>query len=262
MALEPDTKEEIVRMIKEEMVIPTLQIGIVKNVKIITLPQGGRVAKVDVQSFTDMQIIQDIPIDQPLNRQFIPIVGQQVVLLRMGDIYTRILLELSERPFAAVEDPGEILIEGLGGGFFYANNGGDVYLSDEIRGNMIQILSLVGIKMIGRTLSIVIKDTGKITITPKDDELQTEDKIEFEKINKTGDPTKVTITNDRVEIEAPQVSIGRTGPKAGSVVSFSPRVGDHSIDPMTGDPIPRSATVVETVGTPADLIKHLAADAS
>lgn len=262
MALDPELKNDLIKLIKEDMVIPTLQIGVVKNIKVNTQPHGGRTVTVDVLSFTDMKIIKDILIDQPLTHQYIPVVEQQVVLLRLGDYYTRILIELSVNPFPAVEEPGEIVVEGGGGGFFYANNDGDTYISDKIRENQIKLLASIGIVMLGKTLSIVIKDAGKITVTPQDTELGTDDKIEIEKLNKTGEPTKITITNDRVEVVSSQVSIGRSGPKAGSVVSYSPKIGDHSIDPMTGDLIPRSATVVETVGTPADYVKQIAADAT
>ena len=243
--------EEVQRLIRSGT---TLQSGVVRAVNFQEQLGGGRIAFVDVQNFTDLSIFRDIQIDQPLNHQYIPVVGQQVMLLRVGDFFTRVLMELAEQPFGATTEPGEILIEGGGGGFFYANNSGDIVLCDDVMSNLIELLSSIGISMTGDSLSINIKTVGKIKITPKSEELGTEEKIEFEKIKPTGTPTKIVITNDKIEIESKGVTIGRfeDSPRGGSVVSFSPIVGDYSIDILTGTPIPRSGTIEETIfPTPA-----------
>ena len=252
MALTPQMKQDIIELIKSGLAIPMLQAGVVKAVHITPQPNGGRIVTIDVQSFTDMSIIKGIQIEQPLNHQYIPIVNQQIILLRIGDFFTRVMVELAEAPFGATADPGEFLIEGGGGGFVYLNNGGDVYISDSVRSNYIKLLSSVGFSIVGDAISLLIKDIGKIIITPENSEIGAENEIRIEKINPNGEPTIVKLTNDKVEIVSSRVEIGRDsdGPKAGSVVSFSPRIGDYSVDPMTGDPIPSSSVEKVAIGSP------------
>lgn len=195
---------------------------------------------ISAQSRLDGSVISDISIETPLHRQYIPVVGQQILLVR-SDFFTAIVAVLAERPFDAPISPGEIMVEGSGGGFFYANKSGDVMLADSAMSNVFKLVSTVGIQVIGDALSITIKGIGRLNII--------DDKIELVKVSgKPGVPaTKVTMTDDEVNIQAPSVSLG-SRPAGGVVVSNSGIPGPYSIDWM-GIPIPSSQAVQAAIIT-------------
>jgi hypothetical protein len=188
---------------------------------------------VTAQSRLDGAVISNIPLDGPLHRQYIPVIGQQVLLLRLGEYGTRILAEFGERVFNPPIQPGEVMMEGAGGGIVYLNQGGDVLLADNVLSNVIRLISAVGIQINGDALSIDIKGTGKIKIL--------DDKIEV--IKTTGEDeevkSKITLTDDKVSIESDSVEIG-DNPLGGVVYSLSNVPGDYSFDTITGRPIPGS----------------------
>lgn len=186
------------------------------------------------QSRLDGSVITDIPIETPLHLQYIPVVGQQVILIR-SDFFTAVLAVMADRPFDAPIKPGEIMVEGSGGGFYYANQSGDVMLADSAMSNVLKLISTVGIQVVGDALSVTIKGIGQLSVV--------NDKIELTKVSGTpGVPVaKVTITNDKVDVQAPNVSLG-SQPVGGVVISNSGVVGPYSVDWM-GLPIPSSQAV-------------------
>jgi hypothetical protein len=195
---------------------------------------------VSAQSRMDGSVITKIPIDCPLMAQFIPVVGQQVLLIRIAEYGTRILAVFGEKVFNAPLKSGEVMVEGAGGAFMYLNRGGDAMLSDAAMSNVLKMLSSVGIQMIGDALEINIKKMGRIKIM--------DDKVEIVKIS--GDSkepkTQVTLTDDTVEIGAAKINLGNsaTNPLMGGCVhSMSGVQGPHSFCMITGAPIPASGSV-------------------
>jgi len=201
--------------------------------------------EVHVQSRLDGGIFT-IQLDSPRHRQYMPVVNQQVLILVLEDQpgsnrFARIIAEFGEQIFDAPIQPGEVIFEGSGGGYLYLNQQGDAYLSDSAMSNVIKILSSVGISITGDKLSIDIKGIGQIAIL--------NDKIEITKVaGKGGQPiAKISMTNDKIDIDNISVNIGKGPVFGGSVVSLAGVPGDHSIDFMTGLPIPGSATIKETI---------------
>jgi len=244
-----------------------IQPGIVKNIRLITDDQGHRSFKADIQSFIDLQTYTNIPIDQPLYRQYIPVVGQLVTLMAIKSSngtgwFRRILTEMGETTFPAVNEPGELVIEGSGGGFAYFNNQGDVIVKSSSSLNQVRVLALEGVTTIGQAIALEVPGVGRITITPQD-QLGNEESIKIEKESLAG-KTTILIKDDRIEIQGRNIVLGRsTDPllgtptvQGGAVTSLSPVIGDHSIDLLTGRPIPRSGVVTTTIfpiTTPTDL---------
>jgi hypothetical protein len=191
---------------------------------------------VSAQSRLDGAVIPNIPIDCPLNAQYIPVVGQQVLLIRIGDYDTRILAALGQRQFDAPIKPGELLSEGSGGGFLYLNRTGDAMLSDSALSNVLKMISTVGIQIVGDALAIDVKKIGKITIM--NDEIQI--------IKTSGDSgstaAKISLTNEKIVIEGTGVDLGKS-PIGGCVFSMSGVTGPHSFCLVTGAPIPASGSV-------------------
>lgn len=225
-----------------------IQTGVVKAVRFKT-ESGRRVPFVDVQSHKGFDIVTDLRIDTPLFAQHIPRVDQVVTIMRTDNFGTRIIAVHGERPFDAPIEPGESVVGGSGGSFAYFNNSGDVMISDAILSNVIKMLSKIGILIVGDTLSINIKGVGMLNITPKNDELGTEDKIELLKLQGGQSPedavSKVTMTKDKIVVDNATVELGlESDPiQGGVVVSQSQIPGAHSFDILTGWPIPSSAQV-------------------
>jgi hypothetical protein len=227
-----------------------IELGTVKSVTMIDRPNGSRDVELEVQSYADMNKLFKVRVDPSRHQQHIPVVDQIVAVFRTK-YFTRIFAEFGDQPFNPVIEPGEVLIESQGGGFLHANNEGDMLLSDETLSNSVELNNAAGIIMLNDSLVIHTKKVGQITMTPENLETGTEEKIEISKLfglTKSVN-TKIVLTNDKVIIDAPNIEMGRsldlvTG---GSVVSFSPLIGDYSIDLMTGRPIPKSATVTQTV---------------
>ena len=221
----------------------TTQSGIVRAINYKTDKQGNRLITLNVQSFEDMTIINDVAIDSPLFAQYIPVIGQIVIIQRIGSTFTKVMGYFGDRLFSAPIKPGEALIEGYGGGFMYLNNGGDAVISDQVLGNVIRLLNTVGISMTADSISINVKNVGQLNITPVNSDTGTKNSIEFIKIGPDQKTTaKFTVTDDKVSIDAPKVELGlQTNPlEAGMVVSQSTVYGTHSQCPMTGLPIPRA----------------------
>lgn len=234
-----------------------IELGTVKSVTMIDKPDGTRDVDLEVQSYADMSKMFKVKLDPSRHSQHIPIKDQIVAIFRTP-YFTRIFAEFGDQPFNPIIEPGEVLIESQGGGFLYANNEGDLLLSDETLSNSIGLNNCAGLVITNDALVIHTKKVGQIVITPENVETGTEEKVEISKLDgltKTVN-TKITLTNDTVTIDAPNVKMGRdldpiTG---GSVVSFSPIIGDYSIDVMTGRPIPRSATVTQTIFAPPGIL--------
>ena len=220
----------------------------------------GNVAKVNVADKTaKVTILPDmdeitVQLDSPMYRQYIPLVGQSVLLMGMGDdqdpkIFNsiRILTEFgSTSPEMQKSKPlnvGEVLSEGSGGGFSYKDNNGNVMLGDGNLSNTIQLLVSTAISMVGDSLVITVKDVGHIKILPVTDSNATS-KIEVVK-TKAGSTTPlatISIQDDKINIESTTVNLG-TSPVAAAVHTLSGVPGDYSIDIMTGRPIPGSSVV-------------------
>jgi hypothetical protein len=220
-----------------------IQSGIVRAINYKSDKQGNRLITLDVQSLEEMSIIRDVAIDSPLFAQYIPVIGQIVLLQRVGSTFTKVMGYFGDRLFHAPIQPGEALIEGHGGGFMYLNNGGDVVVSDQVLGNVIRLLNTVGISVTADSISINVKGVGQLNITPVNADTGTKNSIEFIKVGTDNKPTaKFTVTDEKVAIDAPKVELGlQTNTiEAGMVVSSSQVYGTHSICPITGQPIPRA----------------------
>lgn len=187
-----------------------------------------------IQSRLDGSVIPDVPIDTPLHAQYVPVIGQQVVLVR-SDYFTTVLAWLGTKKFDAPIKSGEVMMEGSGGGFVYLNQGGDVLIADSAMSNVIKLLSTVGFQFVGDALSLVVKGIGQINIM--------EDKIEIIKTIGPSDieTSKVTMTDTKVTVEALTVELGEV-PIGNGVFSLSGIVGPYSFDWM-GQPIPGSGAV-------------------
>lgn len=203
--------------------------------------QFGEITAVDlakstlsIQSRLDGSVIPDVPIDASLHSQYIPVIGQQVVLVR-SDYFTSVISFLGTKKFNAPIKSGEVMFEGSGGGFLYLNQGGDVVLADSAMSNVLKLLSTVGFQFVGDALSLVVKGVGQINIM--------EDKIEIVKTLGPSDvvTTKVTMTDTKVTVEASTVELGEA-PIGNGVFSLSGIVGPYSFDWM-GQPIPGSGAV-------------------
>jgi hypothetical protein len=220
---------------------PTSQMGAVHAINDSTDERGNRLVTVDVQSFLDLSIIKDVAIDSPLFAQYIPVIGQIVMISRTDDYFTKITGYFGSRAFTAPIQPGEALIEGHGGGFMYLNNGGDVVVGDETLSNVIRLLNTVGITMTADAMSLDIKGVGQLNITPKNSDLKTENKIEFIKMDTDNKPVaRFTITDEKIAIDGPKVEIGlkENTVDTGAVVSQAQVNGTHSFCFVTGQPIP------------------------
>ena len=210
----------------------------------------------------DMANIQ-VQLDNPTYKQYVPVPGQQVLALLISDDNTtdmsatarrsyvaRIVCEFGDEEFNIQKSKpiqsGEIMVQGQGGGFFYADQSGNVMLSDKVMSNVLQLLVGTAINMMGNALSITIKDVGQINIIPKSDS-NPDAKIELVKKDSGGaDIAKVTIQNDKIVVQGPQVEIGTKDigyVQAGVVTSQSPVEGNHSLCFVTGAPIPCSKKV-------------------
>lgn len=202
---------------------------------------------VTVQSREDGLIIPDIPIDNPPYKQYIPLIGQQVLILKLFDYDWRIVSEFgseslstqSSKPIGA----GEIMMQGSGGGFFYADKAGNVVLSDKTLSNIIQLLVNTRINIVGDSMTIVIKSVGQITVTPSDG--ITPSSIKLTKINNGIPVANIVLQDGKISIDSAQVEIG-PAPVASSVVTLSGVPGEYSFDAF-GKPVPGSTTVKETL---------------
>jgi len=222
--------------------------------------RNGSVAKVNVTDKTarvtvlpDMDEVE-VQLDTPIYRQYVPMVGQNVLLMGMGDdedpkIFNsiRIVTEFGSTPPEMQRlkpiNVGEVLSEGSGGGFSYLDNNGNVMLSDGNLSNVIQLLVGTAINMVGDSLSITIKDVGQIKIVPQTDANPTS-KIEFIKVKKgSTDPiATISMQDDKINVDSITVNLGPS-PVAAAVHTLSGVPGDYSIDIMTGKPIPGSSVV-------------------
>jgi hypothetical protein len=208
-----------------------------------------------VQTKEDGHAMQQTPIslDNASFQQYVPVPGQQVLI---GDIFStdlRILAIFGDTPRNVQRskpiDSGEILSQGSGGGFYYADKSGNAMLSDKTLSNVIQLLVNNKIGMAGKALFINIHKTGQIKITPGDPEDELDNgTIEIIKTNSAGKKVaSITIGDDKIEVTGDTVEIGPL-PIASSVVTLSgvnSPVG-YSFDSF-GVPIPGSRTVKESL---------------
>lgn len=229
------------------------QSGIVNAIR-MKEEDGRTFPVVDIQAHKSLGIIKDVQIDTPLNAQHIPRIGQIVAFTRTEKFGTRVVAVWGERPFDAPIDPGEVLMESTGGGWIYLNNSGDTIISDEVFSNVFKMLSNIGILVTTNALKIKVRGVGEILVTPEDSERGTENKIEIVKTKSKVPVSKVTLTNDKISVDADEVEMGSlssVNPLAqltgGNVVSLSNVPGDYSVDIFTGRPIPASATVKSTI---------------
>lgn len=213
--------------------------------------QLGMVSSVDatkrkaiVTSYTD-QLNMEINLDVPQHRQYLPVPGQQVLLAKVMQSDVRIIAEFgNEAPGVQASkplQPGEIMTQGSGGGFFYADRAGNAIISDKFLSNVIQFLVGTSVSIVGDALTIDIKNIGRLNIRPAADDSD-DDTIEIIKTDDDGvEVSKVIMTNDKIDVEGPVVNLGPdvTG---GVVVSNSGVPGTYSFDSL-GRPVPGSLTV-------------------
>ena len=206
--------------------------------------QFGQVVMVDatnkvisVQSRINGDVITGIPLQPAFFQQYVPVVGQQVMLYRIGNYFTGVLVYLASRQFRRPIKDGEFLIEGVGGGRAFFDNGGSVLLSDKMMSNVLKMLSSVGLQFVGDTMSIEVKGIAKVTI--KDDQ------VVVQKVSTLGNVTtaKVTIEDGVVTVDSPLIKLGQAPVIGAAVVSLSGVPGNFSFDPITGQPIPGSTQV-------------------
>jgi hypothetical protein len=208
----------------------TLQLGQVTSVN---LDQKT----ISVQSRLDGSIIPGIQMQPATHQQYVPVVGQQVMLFRISDFFTGVLAYLGSKPFVRPVQSGEYLIESVGGARAFFDQSGNVLLSDRALSNVVELLSSVGVQVTADALSINVKGIATVKIM--------DDAITVTKVTPTGDvPTAtVTIKDQEVTVDSATVKLG-TSPVLGAVVvSLSGVPGNYSFDLMTGRPIPGSAQV-------------------
>jgi len=218
-------------------------LGMLKRDENITFQFGQVVAvsatnkTISVQSRVNGDVITSIPLQPAFFQQYVPVVGQQVMLYRIGSYFTGVLVYLASRQFRRPIKDGEFLIEGVGGGRAFFDNGGSVWLGDKMMSNVLKLLSSVGLQFVGDTMSIEIKGMAKITIL--------DDEIVVKKVSKLGNvtTTQVTITDTAVVVDSPLVKLGKAPVIGAAVVSLSGVPGNFSFDPITGQPIPGSTQV-------------------
>lgn len=236
---------------------PSIQVGIIHAIHDNTDANGIRNVTVDVQSLSgDLSIIPNVVIDSPLFAQYIPVIGQLVMINRVEDYFTKIMGYFGSKAFTAPIQPGEALIEGHGGGFMFLNNGGDVVVSDETLSNVIRLLNMVGISITANAVSLNIKGVGQLNITPQNTDLNTENKIEFVKFGPNKDPiARFTVTDEKISIDGPKVEIGlqQNTLDTGVVLSQAQTYGTHSFCLITGAPIP----CAKDVRTKIDPLTHV-----
>jgi len=208
----------------------TLQLGQVTS---IDLDQKT----ISVQSRLDGSIIPSIQMQPAIHQQYVPVVGQQVMLFRIGNFFTGILAYLGSQPFVRPVQSGEYLIESIGGGRAFFDQSGNVLISDRAFSNVVELLSSVGVQVTTDALSINIKGIGTVKIM--------EDEIEVTKVTPTGDvPTAtVTIKDGEVIVDSPTIKLGTAPVIGAAVVSLSGVPGNYSFDLVTGQPIPGSTQV-------------------
>ena len=235
------------------------QLAVVKAVNILEA-NGARTIKVSVMSFSDMGIIPDIMLDSPLHMQYVPVVGQYVMILRTANNYTRIVAYSGEKLFDAPLNPGEVMMEGSGGGFVHMNNAGDVIVGDSYLSNVMKVLSGIGITITADGYSLNVKKVGQINITPQDDKLGTEEKIELVKMKGSSVTGRIVLTNDKTMVYSSAIELGKDPEtpagkveavlgKAGVVMSNFPGAptGPHNVCFLTGAPIPCSGSVKASI---------------
>ena len=226
-----------------------IQLGVIRSVN-ITEENNVRKVRMNVMSFLDLFVLTDIPVDSPLHAQYVPVVGQYVLLLRASN-FTRVISYFGEEPFKAPLQPGEFMSEGSGGGFLYLNGVGDATIGDACLSNVQRMLAGIGISITSTGYSLNVKNVGQINITPKDDVLGNEEQIEIIKTKDGGVTGRIVLTNDKTMVYAATIELGKdpdinSGDVKGGVICsrfpFAP-TGSYDFDTMTGRPIPRSYSV-------------------
>ena len=197
-------------------------------------------------SFSEDALPVEVPLDMPQSFQTIPIVGQQVLVVRVYESDLRLVGIFGHEPLniqaSRPLNEGEVMVQGTGGAFTYADRAGNIMISDKTLSNFIQLLVNTRITMIGDALQVEIKDVGQITITPTDLTTGTTSKISIVKTVKGGIPiAKIVLEDGKITIDGLTVNIG-TAPIGGMVVSTSGIPGPYSFDSF-GKPIPSSLTV-------------------
>jgi hypothetical protein len=172
-----------------------------------------------------------------IHQQYVPVVGQQVMLFRIGDFFTGVLAYLGSQPFVRPVQSGEFLIESIGGARAFFDQGGNVLLSDRALSNVVELLSSVGVQVTADALSINVKGIGTVKIM--------DGAITVTKVTPVGDvPTAtVTIKDTEVTIDSLTVNLGVAPTIGAAVVSLSGVPGSYSFDLVTGQPIPGSTQV-------------------
>jgi hypothetical protein len=204
-----------------------------------------------------------INLDYPLSRQYVPVPGQIVLVLLLGDQKSddmsrsssmsydaRIVCEFGDETLNVQKSrplqTGEIMIQGQGGGFLYADQNGNAMMSDQAMSNVVQLLANTAISLVGDALSIQIKGVGKLNITPKSDS-NPDAKLELIKTDTQGAmKSRVVVQDDKVIMEGAIVEVGTKQipyTQCGVVTSRSGVPGNHSFCLITGAPIPGSAQV-------------------
>ena len=227
----------------------SLQCAEIKSVNIVEA-NNVREVTVNVQSYYDCSIFP-VRIDCPLHLQYIPVVGQLVMIMRTANNFVRIIAHFGEQSFSAPLQEGEVLIEGAGHGFMHLNGVGDVMLGDGYLSNVQRFFAGVGISITADGYSLDVKNIGQINITPKDDKLGNKNQIEIIKTKDGSTRGRIVLTDDKTMVYSPTIELGKdpdTNPtdlKGGVLVSNNPLApeGPFNFDLMTGAPIPRSGTV-------------------
>ena len=231
----------------------SLQCAEVKSVNIVER-NNVREVTVNVLSYYDCSIFP-VRVDCPLHMQYIPVVGQLVLIMRTANNFVRIIAHFGEQAFSAPIQEGEVMTEGSGGGFVYLNGTGDVTIGDGYLSNVQRFFSGVGINITADGYSLDVKDVGQINITPKDDKLGNENQIEILKIKDGNTKGRIVLTDEKTMVYSPAIEMGKdpdSSPldlKGGVHVSSLPDgtpgkiIGPYNFDMMTGVPIPCSGTV-------------------
>jgi len=156
-------------------------------------------------SFSEDALPVEVPLDMPQSFQTIPIVGQQVLVVRVYESDLRLVGIFGHEPLniqaSRPLNEGEVMVQGTGGAFTYADRAGNIMISDKTLSNFIQLLVNTRITMIGDALQVEIKDVGQITITPTDLTTGTTSKISIVKTVKGGIPiAKIVLEDGKIEL--------------------------------------------------------------
>jgi hypothetical protein len=221
-------------------------IGFVTAINTLDRPDGTRKVEIEFQSYDGGHKIDRVQVDPPKNSQRIPTINQLVAIVHTK-YFSRVLVEMGDEAFDGAILPGEPLLESEGHSTLHLNNTGGAFLSDETQSNSVELVPDEGVNINSDSFLALAQQIGKIEMKREN----LEEKIELAILSGISDlaSTKIKITDGKILADANAVEIGNESDilKGGSVVSYSQVIGNYTIDFMTGQLIPHSGVVSESI---------------